>query len=34
MLQIDGSGHSVAQFVDWVIKPVFRDCREVDDNRG
>ena len=34
MLQIDGSGHSVAQFVDWVIKPVFRDCREVDDNRN
>ena len=34
MREIDGSGHSVAQFVDWVIKPVFHDCREVDDNRN
>ncbi len=32
--EVDRSGHSVGQFVNWVIKPVFRDWREVDDNQG
>jgi hypothetical protein len=32
--EVDRNGDSVGQFVNWVIKPVFRDWREVDDNRG
>ena len=34
MQEIDRTGHSVGQFVNWVIKPIFRDYREVDDNPG
>jgi len=34
MREIDVAGQSVGQFVNWVIKPVFRDYREVDDNQG
>jgi hypothetical protein len=34
MQEIDRTGHSVGQFVNWVIKPIFRDYREVDDNRS
>jgi hypothetical protein len=33
MQDIDRTGQSVGQFVNWVIKPIFRDCREVDDNQ-
>ncbi len=32
MVDIDRTGHSVGQFVNWVIKPIYRDFREVGDN--
>jgi hypothetical protein len=34
MQEIDRAGHSLVRFVDWVIKPVFRDYREVDDKQS
>ena len=34
LLEIDRAGHSVGQFVNWVIKPIFREYREVEDNPG
>ena len=34
MREIDRTGQSVGQFVNWVVKPVFRDFREVDDKRS
>ena len=32
MVNIDRTGNSVGQFVNWVVKPIFRDCFEVVDN--
>ena len=34
MQEIDRAGDSMDQFVNWVIKPIFRDYREVDDKRS
>ena len=33
MREIVRSGQSVGQFVNWAVKPIYRDCREVDDNQ-
>ncbi len=34
LVEIDRTGHSVGQFVNWVVKPILRDWFEVDDNLG
>ncbi len=32
LVELDRSGQSVGQFVNWVVKPIYRDVLEVVDN--